>query len=80
MFNRNVLFLGDSIALAVQNVKYSIPVIQFERAQTLLNIVKNTIAYEPSNRSGLTEIIDDLKEMSNFDGSGNGNGVVNEIV
>lgn len=71
LFNKGpfdyVVERGDSIALAVQNVKYTIPPIPFERAQTLLSVVKTTIVHEPSSRCALVKIIADIEEISSFD-------------
>lgn len=56
-------------------MKYTIPSIPFERAQTLLNVIKSTILHEPSSRSSLSKIITDIDEISSFDNHSN-NGAV----
>ena len=48
-------------------MKYTIPSIPFERAQTLLSVIKSTILHEPSSRSSLSKIITDIDEISSFD-------------
>ena len=57
---------GDSIALAVANVKYFISSEQHMlRPEYMINILKNTIVYESLERKNLKDIMNDLKQNSN---------------
>lgn len=66
-------FKGDSIALAVENVKFTVPTTAIERPKTFLDVIHSTIVYDPNERSDLHKIITDLNEIINFDDTGNKN-------
>jgi serine/threonine kinase 16 len=71
MFNKGpfdyVAERGDSIALAVSNVKYSMPMNLVDRPEALTNIVKNTLIDVPEKRFDMTQILNQLNGISEFD-------------
>jgi hypothetical protein len=68
---------GDSIALAVESVKYSIPVDETsKRPDYFVNLLKSTINYESSKRENLSKIIKDVYRMIDMDINCNQNQVV----
>ncbi len=72
MFNKGpfdyVAEKGDSIALAVTNVKYSFPTdVLDSRPESLVNIIKNTILFEQIEREPLNKILNDLNQIPSYE-------------
>jgi serine/threonine kinase 16 len=68
MFNKGpfdyVAENGDSIALAVTNVKFNFPTdVLDSRPETLVAIIKNTIVFEQADREVLSKLLNDLNQI-----------------
>ena len=72
MFNRGpfdyVAEKGDSIALAVTNVKFNFPTdVLDSRPETLVSLIKNVIVFEPAERQTLSRVLHDLNSIPSYE-------------
>jgi hypothetical protein len=63
MPNKFINHLGDSIALAVENVKFTLPRgNNMEKARIFTDLINNTLVYEPNSRASLPNIMSSLNQ------------------